>query len=121
MNRMPEQIVIHLASDLMLGSTIRGLAEASRMAFMSARSADEVTVPETSSVLLLIDLNCPGLDLAQLCAELSDDVLKNVVAYGPHVHEDLLQTATSLGIGQVMARGQFSASVGRLVSQFAQS
>jgi len=113
-------VVVLLASDLMLGSTISGYAASAGVTFRkAATTADVVAVlQQHSNILLLVDLGTPGLNVHELAASLPSIGLQNSVAYGPHVHEAKLQAATEAGFGQVMSRGQFSAQVGRLIAGF---
>ena len=68
---------------------------------------------------MLVDLGLAGLDVADLASRIPASVLSNAVAYGPHVHEEKLAAAAAAGVSEVMSRGQFSASVGRLIGQYA--
>lgn len=113
--------VVLLASDLMLSSTVSGFAGSAGLPFCGVSSATEVAdlITENSDVLLLVDLGCPGLDVASLASSIPATVLARAVAYGPHVHTAKLQQATDAGFGQVMSRGQFSAQVGRLIADAA--
>lgn len=114
--------VVLLASDLMLSSTVSGFASSAALPFRCLSSHAEVADLATANpdMLLLIDLGCPGLDVASLASSIPPVVLATAVAYGPHVHTARLQQATDAGFGQVMSRGQFSAQVGRLIADAAQ-
>jgi len=112
-----------LASDLMLSSTVSGFAASAGLKFCSALTADEVAafVAAADNVLLLVDLGAPNLDVGELANSVSEAVLQTAVAYGPHVHTERLAAAQQAGFGQVMSRGQFSAQVGRMISDAAMS
>ncbi|MEZ6129529.1 MAG: hypothetical protein R3C59_12670 [Planctomycetaceae bacterium] len=113
-------VVILLASDLMLTSTISGHAASAGVLFRNVGSVPEVAtiLQQSSRALLLVDLGTPQLDVHQLAASVAPEILLNAVAYGPHVHETRLQNAKDAGFGRVMSRGQFSAQVGRLIETF---
>jgi len=110
--------VILLANDLMLGSTVSGLAASAGKLFCSAGSVPDIVaaITEDPAALLLVDLGMPGLDVASLADSIPNDVLQRAVAYGPHVHTAKLDAAVNAGFGKVMSRGQFSAQVSMLIS-----
>ena len=110
--------VLHLSQDLMLGSTVSGLAASQGHQYQNV-----ATVPEVKSIcesqqglLLLIDIALPGLDLTALAGVLPADVLANSVAYGPHVHREKLELARAVGFGSVISRGQFSSQVSQILA-----
>ncbi len=112
--------IILLASDLMLNSTISGLAAAVACPFRSAGTVAEAInlLNESRGNLFLVDLGLPGLDVTELAAGVSEDTLQNAVAYGPHVHIQKLEAAKQAGFGRVMSRGGFSAAVGQLIADY---
>lgn len=112
--------IVLLASDLMLSSTVSGLAAEHHVRFVSASNVQELSqiLNEHPQCLLLIDLGLPGLDVTQLAPNACSETLQTAVAYGPHVHKEKLQAAREAGIGQVVSRGQFSASIGRVVASW---
>ena len=114
------ELILLLASDLMLSSTVSGFASAAGRPYRSALSVDEAAgiIQQHERCLLFVDLGLVGLDVAELAQKISGHHLTNAVAYGPHVHEQKLAAATAAGFGKVMSRGQFSAQVGKLVSDF---
>jgi len=120
-DNLPGKLVLLLASDLMLSSNVSGFAAAAGMPFRTALTVDEVAgiLAASSGCLLLVDLGLAGLDVADLASRIPASVLSNAVAYGPHVHEEKLAAAAAAGVSEVMSRGQFSASVGRLIGQYA--
>ena len=115
------KLVLLLASDLMLCSNVSGFAAAAGLPFRTALTVDEVVgIPASGSeCLLLVDLGLAGLNVADLASRIPASVLSNAVAYGPHVHAEKLAAAAVVGFSKVMSRGQFSASVGRLIGQYA--
>lgn len=116
-----EKSVVLLANDLMLGSTVAGFALADGLPFFNPSSMDEAVSLLTgrSSVLLLLDLETPGLNVFKFAESLSEDTLRSAVAYGPHVHTQRLDSARQAGFGSVLSRGQFSGQAGRLIKEWA--
>lgn len=79
-----------------------GLAEASGQADVS---------------LVLIDLTTPGLDLASVVPPLlAQAPHAHVVAFGPHVDDQLLAAAIAAGCHSVLTRGQFFQSYTQLLN-----
>ena len=107
--------VILFCSDLMLISSVGGLAAARQVAFRTVNSTTDAITRITEelaarrTVQLFIDLATFGLDLPALIAAIPDSIVRNAIAYGPHVHADRLEAARSAGIGHVMSRGAFYA------------
>jgi hypothetical protein len=107
-----------LANDLMLSSTVSGYAASAGRLFYNAGSVADVVaaISEGSTVLLLVDLGMPGLDVASLADSVPAELLQHAVAYGPHVHTAKLDAARDAGFGKVLSRGQFSAQVSTLIT-----
>ena len=107
-------VVLH-CNDLMLNSSVGGAAKSLGHEFLRVTTSAELATAVSDGisrgcrVLVCIDLSSSGLDLQELANSLPPDVLREAVAYGPHVHESRLQAARELGFGQVMSRGAFSA------------
>ncbi len=107
--------VILLCSDLMLISSVGGLASSRQVAFRTVSSSSEAIIgiqdelADHRMVQLFIDLATTGLDLPALVAAIPETVVRNAVAYGPHVHAERLDAARAAGIGHVMSRGAFNA------------
>ncbi len=68
--------------------------------------------------LVILDLNTPGLDCREVVPQLKRLATPpgNIIAFGPHVHEARLAAAREAGADQVLARGQFYASVDKLLA-----
>lgn len=111
-------LVILLANDLMLSSTVSGCAANAGRSFCSAGSVADVVaaISEDPAAMLLVDLGMSGLDVACLADSIPADVVQRAVAYGPHVHTAKLDAAANAGFGKVMSRGQFSAQVSMLIA-----
>ena len=108
--------VVVVCGDLFFGTQLTGVV----------RDAGFEPVPELSlaraqghfgdsSVIgVVIDLETPGLDIAALMSGLPAVDKPRVVAFGPHVHERLLNAARDAGCDAVLTRGQITASPSNL-------
>ena len=114
--------IILIADDLMLGSTVSGHAAAHKVPFANVSTENAAAAcKESSRLLVLVDLETAGLDVSTLAKSLHNSALQTAVAYGPHVHTDRLKEAAEAGFGHVVSRGHFSAQVGRIIADFANS
>jgi CheY-like chemotaxis protein len=104
-----------LTSELMTRSRIAAAAERLEIPTEFASSADALVnlVRERSTELIILDLEQPGLQPAELVSTLRATRANGlqVVAFGPHVHEARLQAATAAGCNRVLARGKFYAEL----------
>jgi CheY-like chemotaxis protein len=72
--------------------------------------------------LLLIDLQMPGLDIAEFSRALNNleaDSRPHCVGYAQHVEIDLLKSAREAGIDEVYTRGQMNGGLDTLFAQHA--
>ena len=71
-----------------------------------------------SPALVILDLGMPGLDVRGVVARLRALRVPaaKIIAFGPHVHEALLQAARDAGCDTVLARGQFYARLDEIVT-----
>lgn len=111
--------VVLLSADLMMTSSVGGAAAQHGLRFQTLSNAAQLVDCQDSD-LILIDLATPGLSIAAAGAALSDPQKQTAVTYGPHVHVDRFQQAETAGFVNRLARGAFTADVGRLVGQFAE-
>lgn len=115
-------LVFLVATDLMMCSSVGGAA---RVAGAEFRSGDAVaagaTVTEHPQTLLLIDLGYAREEISNWANVFPQAALARAVAFGPHVHTQLLQLAREAGVGQVISRGQFSAGMGRIIQDYLDS
>ncbi|HEY2893753.1 MAG TPA: hypothetical protein VGJ16_06060 [Pirellulales bacterium] len=104
-----------LTSELMTRSRIAAAAERLEIAaeFASAEGALVELVRERGARLVILDLEQPGLQPAELMKALRAGGASGlqVVAFGPHVHEARLQAAAAAGCDRVLARGKFYAEL----------
>lgn len=109
-----------LSNDLMMTSTVSGVAAQHELPFRTITAAAQLGECHDDD-LILIDLATPGLDLNAAGTALNDHQKKSAIVYGPHVHVDRFEQAHTAGFQQVLARGAFSANVAQLIGQFATS
>ncbi len=101
-----------LTTDLMTASKAQGAATRAGCTFKMAASASALLIQaaESGTTLVILDLSTPGLDPATLVPQLRALPCRPaILAFGPHVHEALLQTAVDAGCDRVIPRGQFHA------------
>lgn len=100
--------VVLLGCDLMMTSTVRSAASSAGLVLHCAASAEEASdvLRAHQGARLLVDLS-GEVGIEQLSKIFSEEELQRSVAFGPHVHEQLLDAARQCGIGTVMSRGQF--------------
>lgn len=115
-------VVVLLCSDLMMTSSVSSAASALGIRFHSVSSTDDAAqaLLAGSRSLLLIDLATRDLDVEDLPRKMPEGILTSTVAYGPHVHTSLLETAAGAGIGRVLSRGQFHSQHGEILRRFAE-
>jgi CheY-like chemotaxis protein len=114
--------VVLLANDLMVTSRIQGAASrvgARVHSVMNSAAAIE-RCHETNARLVVIDLSTPAVQL-DFVRELKSDEPRSIqiVAFGPHVHEDRLQAAREAGCDIVLSRGQFFSSIDTVLDRAA--
>ena len=112
-------LVVLVCADLMLTSVLCGAAAALGLPFrrMSDLALGVALLRHSADGRLFVDLGTPGLRTEHLTSEIPEDIRRQAVAYGPHVHENLLNAARAAGFGQVMSRGQFQARHQELLLQ----
>jgi DNA-binding response OmpR family regulator len=103
--------VVLLTSDLMVSSRIEGAAIRSGVDLRAAPDAQAALQAclERSPDKLIIDLATRPLDVVQLIDTVKREVdsAPLIIAFGPHVHEQLLASARQAGCDHVVSRGQF--------------
>jgi CheY-like chemotaxis protein len=100
-----------LSDDLLDSSRIAGFARAQGLVLRPARSVEqlrELAAIEAVSCVL-VDLNHPGLDVAELLGVLRESCprMPSVVAYGSHVDVAGLKVARQAGCDLVLPRSAF--------------
>lgn len=103
--------VLIVCHDLFFGSQLTGAvgrAGVESTTAMTLAKALELA-PTKEFRAIVVDLELPGLDLALLKSVAPAGAV--VIAFGPHVHESLLQAARMTGCDHVMSRGEISRSL----------
>ncbi|HEY2839080.1 MAG TPA: hypothetical protein VGJ26_08030 [Pirellulales bacterium] len=112
--------ILLLSADLAISSKVTGAAARQGTPVTVAMSIDrlcELTAAATTDVLVLVDLTFPGLAIEELVPKLLSGVPSavEIVAFGPHVHEERLAEAKRAGCHAVTSRGQFLANIDQLL------
>lgn len=111
--------VLLVSGDLFLGSRIRAAAQTQHRSLDVAGSGAMALerLQSASYRLVLVDLETPGLRIAELVAACGGgDAGPTIIAYGPHVHEQRLEAARQAGCDHVLTRGKFDATLPQLLS-----
>ena len=115
-------MVVILTQDLMMSSSVGAVAKAHSLTAKSVSSINKAInlLNEQRASLLLIDLQMPGLDLAELTAEIAklpDETRPTSIAYAQHVNVELLEQGQQAGFDMVVTRGQLNRELGDLLTQ----
>jgi CheY-like chemotaxis protein len=113
---------IFLTADLVFSSRVTSLARQlgrtlaiapTPQALLAKCSAEAVS-------LVLIDLSLPKLNTSELVLQLRalPSPPSAVVAYAPHVHENLLSAARDAGCTEVLTRGQFNDQIEQVLKEY---
>lgn len=115
-------MIIFLTKDLLVQSQASAAAKQSdaKIKFVSdlTRAIAQLQDPASGAGALIVDLQTPGLQVDQLIQQLEAVELKiNTVAFAQHVLVDLLASAKSDAINQVLTRGQFVSQLPAIISE----
>lgn len=110
-----------LVSDLVMQSQMAGASTRAAVQLKTVGSAEALLAEAeaTRPALVLLDLSHPGVDpgaLVERIKSLSPET--TIVAFGPHVHKELLAAAEAAGCDQVISRGQFHAQIVEILQAF---
>lgn len=107
-------MVLYLAADLLWATRIKAAAEDAGVAARPVRNLDmlEARLADSPVQALLLDLEKPDEALAMIARLRGEgatdrDRAIRIVAWGPHVEDELLKGARAAGADEVMARGAF--------------
>jgi DNA-binding NarL/FixJ family response regulator len=107
--------VLALISDLMMQSQVSGAAQRAGVGLQVASSVGALMAKaaESAPQLVIVDLTHPGIDPVTLMEQLGPLLppTSATLAFGPHVHKELLAAASAAGFGNVITRGQFHANM----------
>ncbi len=111
--------VLLISSDLFLGSRIQGAVTASGAVLTSASSgaAAVTSLKKHAYALILIDLETPELDPAEIVRLANASEPTPTIAYGPHVKERLLTAAKDAQCTEVLSRGKFDTTIRDILSR----
>lgn len=111
--------VYYLTGDLLFSSRVSGAASNLGVDLQIVGSLEKLlehAAEASECKLVLIDLTLATLDVATAVAAVRERFpTARIVAYGPHVQEQRLQSAVDAGCDEVLARGQFDREFGRLL------
>jgi DNA-binding NarL/FixJ family response regulator len=113
--------VWYLTADLMFSSRVVAQAERAGHAVMMIASpallVDRLKLAASDPPgLVIIDLTAPGINVAEVVPQIRAAAPEaKMIAYGPHVHNDLLAAAQAAGCDAVMSNGQFNNSLASLL------
>jgi DNA-binding response OmpR family regulator len=112
--------VLLVSGDLMSGSWIGGPAKQAGLAVDVATSLSDGLQKAAASDyrLVIIDLAFARGKIAELAsAARTRSPSAEVIAFGPHVQDALLEAAQAAGCDRVLTRGQFSAHVAKILAE----
>jgi DNA-binding NarL/FixJ family response regulator len=103
------QVLFHTA-DLMFSSRVLGAASALGLGLkIVPTAAAAADAAGESTQLVLIDLTQPGIEITSAVENIRDRApAAKIIAFGPHVDEDLLSRAATAGCDAVLTRSQFN-------------
>ena len=110
--------ILLLCRDLVFPSRVKAVAEREGMTLETLRNPQQlVSRLETSDAqLVLIDLTCPGLNPEELTAAAGNvDPRPQLIGFGPHVKQALLESARDAGFDQVLTNGQFDSQMTEVI------
>jgi DNA-binding NarL/FixJ family response regulator len=110
--------VVFLTNDLMFSSQVLGAAAKLGLNLALAGSSSDAAAKIGGECrLVLVDLTLAGLDLPSVVAAVRERApVARIVAFGPHVDEQMLAAAEQAGAHQVLSRGQFHREYARLLA-----
>ncbi|MCX6607231.1 MAG: response regulator [Acidobacteria bacterium] len=107
--------ILAIVEDLFFAVKIEGAAKAAgaHLRFVKTEQAALAAAPDAE--LILLDLNCKGLDVLTLLPKLPGE---RVIGFVSHVQTELRQAAADAGCGTVMARSSFSDRLPAILQAF---
>jgi CheY-like chemotaxis protein len=100
-----------LSDDLIFTSRITGTAQLHGLTMKSAKDSQGLLAlaKQQAPTCVIVDLANPGLDIVDLIEWLKENCQPppRVVAYGSHVHADVLKHARQAGCDDVLPRSKF--------------
>ena len=100
-----------LSRDLTIQSAVQGTANHLGLRLTVCMSTEQLIekVAQEPAGGVILDLETPKLDIREVVSRLRENhhPPARVIAFGPHVHESLLESAKQAGCDLVLSRGQF--------------
>jgi DNA-binding NarL/FixJ family response regulator len=108
--------VLLITSDLACSSSVAGAANRAGVELRTALglAAIEGKLADWAPpALVIVDLSTAGLNVRDLVPQLRPRIEPNgrIIAFGPHVHTNVLAAACEAGCDLVISRGEFHARV----------
>ncbi len=103
-------MILLLSDDLLDASKTTTSARAAGIEIRQVRTVTALLehARSESPTCCIVDLNCPGLDIAGLAGELGrEGKLPRLIAYGSHVDHESLRVARHASYDIVMPRSEF--------------
>jgi CheY-like chemotaxis protein len=110
--------ILLLSRDLMFPSRVRAIAEQEGLEVATVQSAEQLIerLENPGTELVLVDLTCPGISPGAVQnAVRQSDSGPRLVGFGPHVQEELLESARDAGFDQVLGNGEFNRMMGNIL------
>ncbi len=107
--------LLAIVEDLFFAVKIEGAAKGAGVALQFAKTEASALAAAPTAELILLDLNCKGIDVLDLLARLPGD---KVIGFVSHVQTELRQAAAAAGCGRVMARSAFSDQLPAILQSF---
>ena len=114
-------MIVFSTSDLMMASNASAHAQQQGVKISQVSTAERglEMVREHRPQMLLVDLQCPGLDITALgnsLSSLADSIVPLTIGFAQHVEVEKLQAAKDSGFDQVLTRGQMNSQVGQIIA-----
>lgn len=122
-------MIVYCCADLIFATKIRSTAESLGIVTRPARHAAMLQArldriddgkPNDPVTAVIVDLEAGGAGLAMIEQVKRHDAAIRVVAFGPHVDTDALESARRRGADATLPRGAFTADLPRILQRLAQ-
>jgi DNA-binding NarL/FixJ family response regulator len=105
----------------MIQSRIEAAAYRCGLSLRSTSDSESLlaTCAEPPAGLVIVDLTLASVDVASIVSQLRSlpGAGPAVIAFGPHVHQALLDAANQAGCDEVLSRGQFFAQMDAILAR----
>jgi DNA-binding response OmpR family regulator len=113
--------VVLLSTDLAVQSRVEGaVLSQGKQLRVAARASQVAEICRAAPAeIVIVDLATSATEVSELMTHLRDgkSAVAEVVAFGPHVHEQKLAAAREAGCDVVLSRGQFFSQLANLLSR----